>query len=230
MSSQILRTSYNHSIMGFIPALVVKYLLEKKSKRNLPEKQSFKSVVLFADISGFTNLSETLSRKGNEGSELLAFVLNRYMELLVKIISRSGGDIFKFAGDAMIVLWPPPAAGPNFEEDLTKLCRQAAQSALDIKNKLNDAILFEKTKLSVKMGLGVGDLTIMHVGGTFERAEYLVAGNPLTQAFESEHHATCGGQIIVSRQMWDVIHKYFTGHILSDDDAHHRSDNGKKDV
>lgn len=29
------------------------------------------------------------------------------MELLVKSISKSGGDIFKFAGDAMIVVWPP---------------------------------------------------------------------------------------------------------------------------
>lgn len=41
------------------------------------------------------------------------------MELLVKGIGRSGGDIFKFAGgnniniykkDAMIVIWPPPSA------------------------------------------------------------------------------------------------------------------------
>jgi hypothetical protein len=29
------------------------------------------------------------------------------MELMVKEISKSGGDIFKFAGDAMIVVWPP---------------------------------------------------------------------------------------------------------------------------
>jgi adenylate cyclase 10 len=28
------------------------------------------------------------------------------MELLVKAINKSGGDIFKFAGDAMIALWP----------------------------------------------------------------------------------------------------------------------------
>jgi hypothetical protein len=30
------------------------------------------------------------------------------MELMVSEIGKSGGDIFKFAGDAMIVLWPPP--------------------------------------------------------------------------------------------------------------------------
>lgn len=30
------------------------------------------------------------------------------MELLSKKVGRSGGDIFKFAGDAMIILWTPP--------------------------------------------------------------------------------------------------------------------------
>jgi adenylate cyclase 10 len=62
---------------------------------------------MFADVSGFTNLTETLSKIGHEGAELTAFAINRYMELLVSAISRSGGDIFKFAGDAIIVVWPP---------------------------------------------------------------------------------------------------------------------------
>ena len=63
---------------------------------------------MFADISGFTNLTESLSKIGPEGAELIAFAINRYMELLIKGISRSGGDILKFAGDAIIVVWPPP--------------------------------------------------------------------------------------------------------------------------
>jgi adenylate cyclase 10 len=57
---------------------------------------------MFADISGFTNLTETLSKIGPEGAEKIAFAINRYMELLVKNIGRCGGDIFKFAGGAAI--------------------------------------------------------------------------------------------------------------------------------
>ena len=53
---------------------------------------------MFADISGFTNLTETLSKIGPEGAEVIAFAINRYMELLVKSIGKCGGDIFKFAG------------------------------------------------------------------------------------------------------------------------------------
>ncbi len=78
---------------------------------------------MFADIKGFTHLTETLAKKGPEGPELVAFAINRYMELLVKSISRCGGDIFKFAGDAMIVIWPTPNNSPS--EALTLLCRQA---------------------------------------------------------------------------------------------------------
>ena len=78
-------------------------------------------MVMFADISGFTNLTEQLHKLGHEGCELTAFAINRYMELLVKAISRSGGDIFKFAGDAMIVVWPPPDS--EGKTSLETLCR-----------------------------------------------------------------------------------------------------------
>lgn len=52
------------SMLGFIPAIVVQHILDKKSRGSplvVPEKQSFRSVVMFADISGFTNLTEQLS-------------------------------------------------------------------------------------------------------------------------------------------------------------------------
>ena len=66
---------------------------------------------MFADISGFTNLTERLSKIGRiiiliiigpEGAELIAFAINRYMELLVSAINKSGGDIFKFAGGIVL--------------------------------------------------------------------------------------------------------------------------------
>jgi len=41
---------------------------------------------------------------GTEGAERIAFAINRYMELLVQGIGRSGGDIFKFAGGILFKL------------------------------------------------------------------------------------------------------------------------------
>jgi adenylate cyclase 10 len=64
------------------------------------------TAVLFADISGFTTLGEACAKKGIRGNEELAFCINRYMEGLVKNIGKYGGDIIKFVGDALIVMWP----------------------------------------------------------------------------------------------------------------------------
>lgn len=38
---------------------------------------------MFADISGFTNLTETLSRQGPEGCEKIAFAINRYIKKII---------------------------------------------------------------------------------------------------------------------------------------------------
>lgn len=72
----------------------------------LPELQSTETVVLFADISGFTMISEACASMGVRGNEELAFCINRYMEGMVKALGKYGGDIIKFVGDAMIVMWP----------------------------------------------------------------------------------------------------------------------------
>ena len=39
---------------------------------------------MFADISGFTNLSEACAKKGFRGNEDLAFCINRYLECMIK--------------------------------------------------------------------------------------------------------------------------------------------------
>ena len=81
--------------------------LKKTSNGELPEAQDMETVVIFADISGFTNLSEACSRKGVQGNEELALSINRYMDGMVSYLNKYGGDIIKFVGDAMIVMWPP---------------------------------------------------------------------------------------------------------------------------
>ena len=64
------------------------------------------TAVMFADISGFTNLSEACAKKGMRGNEDLAFCINRYLECMIKSLQKFGGDIIKFVGDAMIIMWP----------------------------------------------------------------------------------------------------------------------------
>ena len=95
------------SLLGYLPTILIQYILEKDLKgKKPPLYKDITTVALFADISGFTKLSESFSKKGRTGSEFLAFCLNRYMELLINIIANNGGDVIKFAGDALLVIWP----------------------------------------------------------------------------------------------------------------------------
>ena len=99
------------SLNKYIPSLVLQQLIVKDQSADktskLPELQPMETVVIFADISGFTNLSEACAKKGTRGNEELAFCINRYMEGMVTNLNQYGGDIIKFVGDAMIVMWPP---------------------------------------------------------------------------------------------------------------------------
>lgn len=97
-----------NSLNKYIPSLVLQQWIQKTdiNKISLPELQSTETVVLFADISGFTMISEACASMGVRGNEELAFCINRYMEGMVKALGKYGGDIIKFVGDAMIVMWP----------------------------------------------------------------------------------------------------------------------------
>ena len=209
------------SLLGYLPAQVIKCVLDGKIKENqkYPFDVPMKTVSLFADISGFTKLSEKFSKKGRKGPEFLAFCLNRYMELLINIIGKNGGDIFKFAGDALLVIWP---ASEN--NDLEEYSVRAFHCAKQIQKKLNNLDMGIGNRLSVKVGLGFGDCSIFYVGGTFKRSEYLIVGPAMKQACSAECHATQGGQIIVSEKMYNYLEKYFKFEKCEKDMAHIDSD------
>ena len=191
------------SILGYLPATIIKNVIETKVDftEKLPRHYVTESVGLFSDISGFTKLSEAFSKKGRVGPEFLTFCINRYMEQIINIIGANGGDIFKFVGDAIMVIWPPDGS-PNF---LKNACKRACQCAMDIQKQLNDLEIIEGKKLSVKIGLGVGQCHILFVGGLFGRCEYLCVGECMRQACESETHAEHGGQVLMSEKVRENV-------------------------
>jgi class 3 adenylate cyclase len=78
--------------------------------------------VLFADLVGFTTLSE--GRDAEETRELLS----RYFEHSREVIERYGGVVEKFIGDAVMAVWGAPAA---HEDDAERAVR-AARVPVDV--------------------------------------------------------------------------------------------------
>ncbi|UCC80835.1 MAG: tetratricopeptide repeat protein [Candidatus Zixiibacteriota bacterium] len=92
--------------------LSVKYLLPYVSDTviNLLSSKNKTGKVLegslvFADISGFTAMSERLAGMGRIGGEKLTEIINRCFNPLLDIVFACGGDVIKFGGDAFLVLF-----------------------------------------------------------------------------------------------------------------------------
>lgn len=201
------------AIASYLPASIVTFLEKraqlKGGELKAPFTDTYQSVVLFADVWGFTSICEAAATNGLFGNEQIQRHLNSYFEQLVRIVSSQGGDVFKFAGDAVLVLWP------RSDEDLTTTARRASQCALEISEKLKEVRLAGQVELSVKIGIGVGEVCVMHVGGVLTRMEYLATGEPLTQAFLAEQHATkC--EVVASPRVWDMVQDFFQAEVKED--------------
>lgn len=76
--------------------------------------RSFVAAVLFADASGFTALTESLA-KDSSGAEKMCHIINEFFTVLITVIEKFGGDVIKFSGDALTVIFPvlPPGGIQN---------------------------------------------------------------------------------------------------------------------
>jgi len=158
----------------------------------------FYCVVAFADVSGFTKMSEQLSTIGREGAEALTAILNSYFTAMISRIEESGGFVGKFGGDAMTIFFPAES-----EADLNKIAKIAVSTSIDLQRKMDD---FQdvKTKagsfsLGMKIGIASGQVLFRVVGPDEDGGrEYLLAGYPLDEAAKAEHHGTSGEVVISS--------------------------------
>lgn len=94
------------SIASYIPGIVARHFRQTDEPLALPHKQSWHACILFADISGFTPLTESLASQGKRGIELLTEHLNNYFGKMIDLIVAHGGDVVKFAGDALMSIFP----------------------------------------------------------------------------------------------------------------------------
>ncbi|RLN70465.1 hypothetical protein BBJ28_00013565 [Nothophytophthora sp. Chile5] len=219
-SSGMLRKELDMRLTAYLPAVVRRHLERQDMLHALPVPATHRTTVvsMFADVSGFTAMTESLAARGPVGAEDLGKHLNSYFEQLLRLVSSAGGDVFKFAGDAMLIFWPE-----SKEDTMDSLLRRALQCALRIQSHLHQAELAPGVVLSVKVGVGIGEATIAHLGGESDgataRIEYVAVGPALEQAFNAEHQAEAG-DVICSHACWERVGSFFAGQpVRSHDDS-----------
>jgi class 3 adenylate cyclase/tetratricopeptide (TPR) repeat protein len=185
-------------VASYVPNIVLRQFASGFGRIEPPLMDTSPSALLFADISGFTSLTEKLASLGGRGVEKLTSHLNEYFGLMIALIYNHGGDIVKFAGDALLVIWPTSEeAGLKYSAQVATQCAAALRD--ELKNfKAGDV------PLTLHVGVGVGYVTGIHVGGVANRMEFIIAGNPLEQAAHCEESAK-PGEVFISHEVYSLI-------------------------
>ena len=144
--------------------------------------------VLFADIAGFTGLSERL------GDQIIP-LLSSYLDTMSREISSHGGTIDKFIGDAVMAFWGAPATNADHAVDA---CRTAlaCQHALRASGLTDDS----GRPLKVRIGINSGDMLVGNIGSEF-RLNYTVIGDAVNVASRLEGaNKEYGTEIIIGEE------------------------------
>lgn len=187
-------------LASFTPGRLCLRFAQENPEIPLPSSTNATSAVLFADISGFTFLTGELAKKGPGGAEELTTVLNKYFGELIQIVNRYGGDVLKFAGDALLATFDDRVPGDN----LNDAAARAASASVAIQEQLQTFPLVEGTRLSLKISLAAGSLRFLHLGGVFGRCELLMVGQPLLELGAANDLAG-PGDIVAAASFWNCL-------------------------
>ena len=138
--------------------------------------------VLFADLVGFTEMSERLD------SETTADIVNGLFDRLVPVIERYGGTIDKFIGDEIMAVFGAPRAAEHHVE-------HALRAALDMFDALARYNQDCKLTLGLHIGINSGPVIAGDVGSQGRR-DYSVTGDTVNVAARLEG-AAASGEILV---------------------------------
>lgn len=158
------------------------------------QAERIRAVVWFADLVGFTRLSETVDPDG-----VLA-LLNDYAEVQVEAIESHGGHVLKFIGDGILAIFPG--------EDPLHACGQAIDAA-DVQRHRIAALRVRRAAAGlpltdVRLALHIGELLYGNVGSP-RRLDFTVLGPAVNEA--ARIVALCGSldqSMIVSSPFADA--------------------------
>ena len=150
--------------------------------------QSVDASLVFADISGFTALTERLARRGRIGAEELIETLNRVFGGMLGMAGARGGELLKFGGDALLFTF-------RGDDHAVRACA----AAVDMRIALRDAAAIPtsvgRLKLRMSVGIHSGPVDFFLVGAPTR--ELLILGPAATATADAEKLANAG-EIVVT--------------------------------
>ena len=162
-----------------------KYMSEDVMKRVIMNIDNLglggkKSVVtvLFADIRGFTSMSETMS------AQQVSEILNEYFTEMEPIITKYNGIINKFIGDAVMAIFGEPIQDKNHPANAVKCGYEMLLKVKELQKKWAQE---GKPKIEIGIGINTGEVFVGNIGSV-NRMEYTVIGDTVNLASRLESY------------------------------------------
>ncbi len=181
--------------------------LETRTHTTLEPQQRKLVTILFADISGFTAIAETMDH------EIVSNVVNSLWSRVDKAIHDHGGRIDKHIGDAVMALFGTPTA---HEDDPERAIRSALQIQSEIrewKKEFAESSSVHQSQIQeiqLRIGINTGPALLGTVGTI---GEYTAIGNTVNIASRLEHAAPVGG-ILISQDVYRHVRGIFDVTVL----------------
>jgi class 3 adenylate cyclase/predicted ATPase len=183
------------AVSTYLPRQVVAPLLANPEPGQVAGGFAY-GTVMFADVSGFTAMSEKLSQLGTKGAEDVANIVSRLFTALLEVTDQYGGDLLKFGGDALLVYFGGQThalhaalAALRMQETMTRFAETPTSEGV--------------FRLQMTIGLGTGPLFMARLGSE-EGMEFAVMGRGLAQMARAEDYASAG-EIFVDAETYQAI-------------------------
>jgi class 3 adenylate cyclase len=169
---------------------------------------------MFADVSGFTALSETLQRVGGrEGIEILTEIINDFFARMLEILAKSNGQLLKFAGDALLIFFPAMEGADEAPLAIRTGLRMQREMAAQFQPIGSPALreLLGEHGLQLTMSIGIcrGKLFESVVGNDIQR-DHIIQGDLPGQAMNAEGAGERDDVIITAGLQAEYGHQFET--------------------
>jgi class 3 adenylate cyclase/tetratricopeptide (TPR) repeat protein len=208
--------SLTKTISSFLP----QYIVEDEARLLQDYGSLTEGSFLFADVSGFTALSEHLMQhSGAEGIEVLTQIINDYFATMLEILAKSDGHLLKFAGDALLTFFPHTPQKDEFPKAVKaglRMQRAMQEKFQPIQNEDLAKVSGEhQLELTMSVGISQGFLFEALVGNISQR-DHMIMGQLPNEADQAEK-AGLRDEVIISAKLARAYEHMFSTRPLNDE-------------